>query len=45
MIQHETVYADLGSDFFSRRDHKKAAFRLVQRLQQMGYAVQLSTAA
>jgi transposase len=45
MIKNETEYQDLGADFFQRRDKKTAAFRLVQRLQHMGYTVQLSTAA
>jgi transposase len=45
MLQTESDYRDLGGDFFQRRAKKGTAFRLVQRLQQMGYTVHLTTAA
>ena len=45
LIQNDTEYTDLGADFFQRRDQRKLARRLVQRLQHMGYDVHLSTAA
>lgn len=45
MIQNEMEYTDLGADFFQRRDKRKLAVRLVQRLRHMGYTVQLSEAA
>lgn len=45
MIRTDTDYADLGGDFFERRAKKGVAFRLVERLQQMGYTVQLTSAA
>ena len=45
MLQAETDYIDLGGEFFQRRDKKGVAFRLVQRLQHMGYTVHLTTAA
>jgi transposase len=45
MLRTERDYADLGGDYFERRAQKGAAFRLVQRLQHMGYTVQLTSAA
>jgi transposase len=45
MIKNGTEYQDLGADYFHRRDNKGHAFRLVQRLQNMGYVVNLQTAA
>jgi transposase len=45
IIKDGTTYQDLGADFFQRRDNKRAAFRLVERLQKMGYVVNLQTAA
>jgi transposase len=45
IIKNGTEYQDLGVDYFHRRDQKKGAMRLVQRLHQMGYSVQLSDAA
>jgi transposase len=45
IIKDDTEYRDLGGDYFHRRDEKKGALRLVKRLQQMGYNVQLSDAA
>ncbi|MBI4522156.1 MAG: IS110 family transposase [Gemmatimonadetes bacterium] len=44
IIRDGTEYQDLGPDFFQRHD-KKNAFRLVQRLRNMGYIVQLQPAA
>jgi transposase len=40
-----STYEDLGPDFFHRHDKNRAAFGLVQRLQKMGYVVELKTAA
>lgn len=45
IIKNGTSYQDLGPDYFQRHDHHRAAHRLVQRLQQMGFAVQLQPAA
>ncbi len=45
IIKNGTEYQDLGADYFHRRDQKGHAFRLVQRLQNMGYVVNLQTAA
>lgn len=39
------VYLDLGGDYFDRRDKKRAAQRLVKRLQNLGYTVTLEEAA
>jgi transposase len=44
MIQRGTQYHDLGAEYFQRYDKRRAANRLVQRLQQMGYKVQLQAA-
>ena len=45
IIRNGTEYRDLGADYFHRRDQKAHALRLVQRLQNMGYVVNLQTAA
>jgi transposase len=45
IIKNETLYQDLGPDYFQRHDRHKAAHRLVQRLQHMGYSVQLQPIA
>lgn len=45
IIKNGTEYQDLGADYFHRRDNNGHAFRLVQRLQNMGYVVTLQTAA
>jgi transposase len=45
IIKNGTQYQDLGPDYFQRHDRRKAAFRLVQRLQHMGYTVQLQPVA
>jgi transposase len=45
IIRDGTEYRDLGPDYFHRRDQTAHAFRLVQRLQNMGYVVNLQTAA
>jgi transposase len=45
IIKDGTEYQDLGPDFLQRRTREKHAFRLVQRLQQMGYIVDLQSAA
>ncbi len=39
------VYQDLGGDYFDRRDKKRAAKRLVKRLQDLGFTVTLEEAA
>jgi transposase len=45
MIKDGTEYQDLGAEYFQRRDRRKAANRLVSRLQKMGYVVQLQPVA
>ena len=45
MLKTETDYQDLGGEYFQRRQGKDVAFRLKQRLEHMGYSVQLTTAA
>jgi transposase len=39
------VYLDLGGDYFQRQDKRRAAQRLVNRLQDLGYSVTLEEAA
>jgi transposase len=45
ILRDGTDFRDLGGDYFARRDRNKGAHRLVHRLQQMGYRVELSPAA
>jgi transposase len=39
IIQRGTVYTDLGSDYFDRRNEQATQRRLVKRLEQLGYKV------
>lgn len=45
ILRDGTEYKDLGADYFQRRSREKHVFRLVQRLNNLGYNVQLTTAA
>jgi hypothetical protein len=45
MMERGTCFHDLGADYFDRRTQAERAHRLVQRLQRLGYEVQLRTAA
>ena len=45
MLRTETDYRDLGGAYFDRRDKRRVALRLVRRLNQLGYAVELHSAA
>jgi transposase len=45
MLRDGTVYRDLGSTYFDRRDRSQAARRLVTRLQNLGFNVHLSDPA
>ena len=45
IIKNEAEYQDLGADYFQRRDKRKVATRLVHRLEQMGYRVELTPIA
>src|SRR4051795_408951 len=42
MLKNGTVYADLGPDHFDRRSREVQARRLVRRLADLGYAVELA---
>ena len=42
MLRDGTAWHDLGAAHFDRADAKKAATRLIRRLQQIGYAVQIT---
>lgn len=44
IIQRGTVYTDLGSDYFDRRNEHDTQRRLVKRLEQLGYKVTLEPA-
>lgn len=44
MLRDGTEWNDLGPDYFDRRDPAKAAKRLVQRIEALGYTVQLQPA-
>jgi transposase len=45
MLKDGTMYEDLGSDHFNRRSHITQSQRLVRRLQQLGYAVEIKPLA
>jgi hypothetical protein len=45
MLRDGTVFQELGNDHFDRRDHSKTARRLTRRLEQLGYVVELRSAA
>lgn len=45
MLSTNRSYRDLGADHFDRRDKHKAAQRLLKRLGDMGYAVEIKAAA
>lgn len=45
MLVNNAPYQELGSDFYDRRNRERSARRLVQRLQKMGYNVDLRMAA
>lgn len=44
MLRNGTEWQDLGASHFDRADAQKTANRLIRRLQQIGYAVQLTPA-
>ena len=44
MLRNQTDWHDLGAAHFDRADRQKTANRLVKRLEQIGYAVQLAPA-
>ena len=45
VIRDRTPYRDLGIQYFNHHDRSRTARRLVARLQQLGYNVQVSEAA
>lgn len=45
MLRDDVDYRDLGSDYFDRTDRKKAASRLVKRLTDLGFNVEIKEAA
>jgi transposase len=45
ILRDGTVYRDLGGTYFDRRDKQRVASRLVRRLSQLGYAVDIRPAA
>jgi transposase len=45
IIKNGVTYHDHGADYFQRRDKTKVARRLVQRLQNLGYSVELKPLA
>ncbi len=44
MLKDGTLYQDLGADHFDKRHKIASTRRLVQRLQNLGFAVQLTPA-
>ena len=45
MLKDGTLYQDLGANHFDTRDKGKQALRLINRLQNLGYAVQITSMA
>lgn len=45
MLRGSTVYRDLGRDYFLRRDEARVAQRLVRRIRELGYEVDIHKAA
>lgn len=45
LLKNQTHYQDLGADFFDHRDRERATRRLIQRLERMGYKVEVQAAA
>lgn len=45
MLRDGTVFQDLGANHFDRTDRTKTAMRLTRKLEQLGYSVELRSAA
>ena len=45
ILSREVAWQDLGADYFTRHQHQRLTRRLVQRLTQLGYHVELREAA
>ena len=44
MLKYGTLYEDLGPDYFDKRGKGKHVHRLINRLQNLGFAVQITPA-
>lgn len=45
ILRDDVDYRDLGGDYFARTDRNKAAARLIKRLSELGFAVEIKEAA
>ena len=45
MLKNGAFYEDLGADHFNQREKGKQILRLVNRLQSLGYAVEITPRA
>ena len=45
MRRDEVAYADLGADYFDRRDQTKLVNRLIRRVADLGFHVEIRPAA
>jgi len=45
ILRDDVDYKDLGGDYFNRTDRKKTADRLVKRLGDLGFTVEIKEAA
>jgi hypothetical protein len=45
VLKDQTPYQDLGPDYFDRQNRERATRRLIQRLERMGYKVEVQAAA
>jgi hypothetical protein len=45
MLKNNASYSDLGPDHFDRADRKKTASRLLRKLGDLGYVVEIKEAA
>ena len=45
ILKNETTYAELGADYFERRNKTHVARRLVKRLESLGLTVEIKPAA
>jgi transposase len=44
ILNEETTYQELGSDYFERRDKGQITRRLIRRLEQLGLSVEVKPA-
>jgi hypothetical protein len=45
LLATDTVYEDLGADWFTRHDHQRSKQRALNTLQALGYTVTIEPAA